>query len=58
MNIAQRLEEAEQKFNKLEQDRQAINEEMVKLQGEWRLLKELNEEPKHETPKVKVKGEK
>lgn len=50
MDIAKRIQEAEQKFNKLQdQKNQHIKDaddcqtEMTKLMGEWRLLQELLE---------------
>lgn len=61
MTIAERIQEAEQKFNTFEKQRQEHLKmaeecltEITKLQGEYRVLQELlNEEPK-----VKVKGAK
>lgn len=41
MNIQERLLQAEQQFNEYSRQRDEINTEMTKLQGEWRVLKEL-----------------
>lgn len=41
MTIQERLEAAEQRFNELREQRDAMNEEMLKLQGEYRLLQQL-----------------
>lgn len=41
MDIQERLLQSEQQFNELSRQREEINTEMTKLQGEWRVLKEL-----------------
>jgi outer membrane murein-binding lipoprotein Lpp len=41
MNIQERIEQSEARFNELSKQRDDINTEMTKLQGEWRVLKEL-----------------
>jgi hypothetical protein len=63
MNIAERLQEAEQKFNDLNQTKQKllqayfvvahkdIEDELLKLQGEYRALKALADEPDIIKPK-------
>lgn len=56
MSIRDRIVAAEERFTELEQQRQAINEEMLKLQGEWRVLTELEatENPKKPNKKATV----
>lgn len=41
MNIQERILQSEQQFNELSRQRDDINTEMTKLQGEWRILKEI-----------------
>lgn len=63
MNIDSRIAESEQKFNTKQQERDNLLKqadecltEMTKLQGEWRLLKELKEAESPE-PTVEVVDE-
>ncbi len=65
MNIRDRVNEVEQKFNAKEQERQqhvkAIEEcvgQLNQLRGEWRVLKELedSEEPDVIEPKIEEKN--
>lgn len=65
MNIDERLKSVEQEFNDLSNKTAALNTqlndiatEQAKLQGEYRLLKEMQEPTEAEIiePKVKVKG--
>jgi len=41
MTIQERIQQSEQHFNELSRQRDDINSEMTKLQGEWRVLQEL-----------------
>ena len=54
MNISDRILETEQKFDKLNKQKQEIEAELIRLQGEWRVLKEIE---KTESPKVEIKNE-
>ena len=64
MDIQDRILEAEQKF-KTEQDRQGqlkaeletCNQELLRIQGEYRALKAIAEEDKTAEPSVEVKEE-
>jgi len=44
MTIEERIKNAEQRFNELDTQRNSINEEMAKLQGEWRVLQDMLKE--------------
>ena len=44
ISIEDRIKSAEQRFDELVKQRDAITEELSKLQGEWRLLQELKDE--------------
>lgn len=63
MNLQDRIDSTRQKFDQLQAQKQEIDTELVKLQGEYRVLIELQEQEagttaKEPTPSVKVKGEK
>lgn len=65
MTIQERIEQSEQRFNELSKQRDDINTEMTKLQGEWRVLQDMlaNEKPskvnktKADTVEVVPEGE-
>ena len=44
ISIEDRIKSAEQRFDELVKQRDAITEKLSKLQGEWRLLQELKDE--------------
>ena len=44
ISIEDHIKRAEQRFDELVKQRDAITEELSKLQGEWRLLQELKDE--------------
>lgn len=54
MTIQERIEQSEARFNELSKQRDDINMEMTKLQGEWRVLKELLDEQESKGNKSRV----